>query len=85
VRVVHGVVELLEESFVFFGAVVGGEAEGFDALDEDFGGGGLGLDDVHGLGNEVGKGHGAGIGGLAGAHELGLDVGWDDLDDFDVG
>ena len=36
----------LEEGFVFFLTVGGGEAEGFDALDEDLGGVGLGFDDV---------------------------------------
>ena len=85
VGVVHGVVEGLEEGFVFFGAVVGGVAQGFYALGEDLGGFGLGLDEVDGFGDEVFEGHGSGVGGLGAAHEFGLDVGWDDFDDFDVG
>ncbi len=83
--VAHGFVEGLEEGLVLFGTVVGGVAEGFYALGEDLGGFGLGLDEIDGLGDEVFEGHGAWVGCLGTAHELGLDVGWDDLDDFDVG
>ena len=46
VGVVHGFVEGVEEGFVFFGAVVGGEAQGFHALGEDLGGFGLGSDEL---------------------------------------
>ena len=81
----HGVVELLEEGVVFFGAAVLGEAEGFDAVDEDLGGVGLGFDDVDDLGDVVLERHGAWVGGLVAAHELGLDVGRGEFDDFDVG
>ena len=80
----HGVVELLEEGGIFFLVVGGGEAKGFDALDENFGGAGLRFDDLDNLIEEVLKGHGARVGGLLAAHEFGLDVGWDQLDDFDV-
>ena len=73
----HGVVELLEEGVVFFLAVGCGEAEGFDALDKDFGGVGLGFDDVDDLVEVVLEGHGARVGGLLAAHEFGLDVGRD--------
>jgi hypothetical protein len=45
----------------------------------------LGLDDFDGLGKKVLEGHGTGIGGLAGAYELSLDVGWDEFEDFHVG
>ena len=38
-----------------------------------------------GLGDKVFEGHGAWVGGLLAAHEFGLDVGWDDFDDFNVG
>jgi hypothetical protein len=41
VGVGHGVVELLEEGFVFFFAGLFGVAEGVDALDADLGGRGL--------------------------------------------
>ena len=37
------------------------------------------------FGEEFLEGHGSGVGGLGRAHELGLDVGWDEFDDFDVG
>ena len=77
VGVVHGVVEGLEEGFVLFLTVGGGEAEGLDALDEDLGGVGLGLDDVDDFGEEFFEGHGSGVGGLGRAHEFGLDVGWE--------
>ena len=46
----RGVVELLEEGVVFFFAVLFGEAEGFDSFDEDFGGVGLGFDNLDDLG-----------------------------------
>ena len=72
----HGVVELLEEGGVLFGAVLLGEAKGHDAFDEDFGCGGLGGEDGHDLGNVVAEGHGAGIGGLEAAQQFGLNVGW---------
>jgi hypothetical protein len=85
VRRHHGVVELLEEGVVFFFAVLFGEAEGLDAFDEDFGGVGLGFEDLDGLGEVVVEGHGARVGGLGAAHEFGLDVGRDEFDDFDVG
>ena len=81
----HGVVELLEEGVVFFLAVGCGEAERFDALDEDFGGVGLGLEDFDHFGDEVFEGHGAGVGGLGAAHESGLDVRRDEFEDFDAG
>ena len=81
----YGIVEGFEEGVIFFRAIVGGEAEGFDAFDEDLFGVGLGLDEVDGLGDEVFEGHGAGVGCLGRAHEFGLDVGRDDLDDLDVG
>jgi len=71
----HGVVELFEEGVVLLLAVGGGEAERFDAFDEDFGGVGLGFDDVDDLVEVVLEGHGAWIGRLAWAHELGLDIG----------
>ena len=80
----HCVVELLVEGVVFFFSVGGGEAEGFDAFDENFSGVRLRLDDVDGFGEVVLERHGAWIGGLLAAHEFGLDVGWDQLDDFDV-
>jgi len=85
VRGHHGVVELLEEGVVFFVAFGGGEAEGLDAFDVDFGGVGLGFDDLDGLGDVVLERHGAWVDGLAAAHELGLDVGWGEFDDLDVG
>jgi len=81
----HGVVELGEEGFVFFLAVCGGEAKGFDAFDEDFGGAGLGLEKFDGLGEIVGERHGAWVRGLVAAHEFGLDVGRGEFDDLDVG
>ena len=81
----HGVVELFEEGVVLLLAVGGGEAEGFDAFDEDFGGVGLGLDDVDDFVEVVLEGHGTWVCGLAGTHKLGLDVGRGEFDDFDVG
>ena len=80
----HRVVELLEECVVFFFSVGGGEAEGFDAFDEDFSGVRLRLNDVDGFGEIVLERHGAWIGGLLAAHEFGLDVGRDQFDDLDV-
>ena len=80
-----GVVVLLEEGVVLFLAVGGGEALGFDALDEDLGGVGLSLDDVDDLGEVVFERHGTGISGLLAAHQLGLDVGRGEFDDLDVG
>ena len=71
----HCVVELLVEGVVFFFSVGGGEAEGFDAFDENFSGVGLRLDDVDGFGEVVLERHGAWVGGLLAAHEFGLDVG----------
>ena len=44
VRGQHRVVELLEEGVVFLLTIGGGEAEGFDALDENLVDAGLGLD-----------------------------------------
>jgi hypothetical protein len=78
VRSHHGVVELLEEAVVLFFAVLFGEAKGVDAFDEDFGGVGLSLDNFDDFAEEVLEGHGARVGGLAAAHEFGLDVGWDE-------
>jgi hypothetical protein len=83
--VVHGVVELLDEGVVFLFAVLFGEAERLDALDEDFAGVGLGFEDFDDFGEEVFEGHGARVGGLAAAHEFGLDVGWDEFEDLDAG
>jgi hypothetical protein len=80
----HRVVELLVEGVVFFFSVGGGEAKGFDSFDENFGGVGLGFNDFDGFGEIVLEGHGARVGGLLAAHEFGLYVGWDQLDDFDV-
>jgi hypothetical protein len=77
------VIELLEEGVVFFCAVGGGEAEGLDAFDEDFGGVGLGFDDLDGFGDVVLERHGARVGSLAG-HKFGLDVRRGEFDDFDV-
>jgi hypothetical protein len=85
VRSQHSVVELVEEGGVFFGAVLFSEAEGMDALDEDFGGVGLGFDDLDGLVEVVLERHRARVGGLLATHEFGLDVGRDDFEDFDVG
>jgi hypothetical protein len=85
VRGHHRVVELLEEGVVFLSAVLFGEAERLDALDEDFGGVGLGFEDFDDFGEEVFEGHGARVGGLAAAHEFGLDVGWDEFEDLDAG
>ena len=48
-------------------------------------GGGLGLEDVHDFGDEVGEVHGAWVDGLVGTAELGLDVGWDDFEDLGGG
>ncbi len=45
----------------------------------------MGFDEVDDFVEEVLEGHGAGVGGLCAAHELGLDVGWGEFDDFDVG
>lgn len=45
----------------------------------------MGFDEVDDLVEEFFEGHGARVGGLCAAHELGLDVGWDDLDDLNVG
>ena len=45
----------------------------------------MGFDDVDDLVEVVFEGHGAWIGGLLAAHELGLDVRWGEFDDFDVG
>ena len=83
-RSYHRVVELLEECVVFFFSGLFGEAERLDAFDENFGGVGLGLEDFDGLGEIVLEGHGARVGGLVAAHQLGLDVGWGDFDDLDV-
>jgi hypothetical protein len=85
VRGQHSVVELLEEGVVFFLTVGGGEAEGLDALDEDFGGVGLGFDDVDDLFEIVLERHSAWVGGLLAAHQLGLDVGRGEFYDLDVG
>jgi hypothetical protein len=85
VRGHHGVVELLEEGVVFFLAVCSSEAEGLDAFDENFSGVRLGFDDLDDLSEVVLERHGAWVGGLAAAHELGLDVGWSEFDDLDVG
>ena len=76
---------MFEEGVVFFFAVRGCEAEWFDSFDEDVGGVGLGFDDVDDFVEEVFERHGAWVGGLLAAHQLGLDVRWDELDDFDVG
>jgi hypothetical protein len=81
---VHGVVELFEEGVVFFFAVGGGEAEGFDAFDEDLGGVGLRLDDFDDFVEVVLQRHGSRVGGLGTAHEFGLDVGGNKFDDLDV-
>ena len=81
----HGVVELFEEGVVFFRAVLLGEAQGIDAFDQDLSGGGLGFDDLDGLVEEFLKGHGARVGRLGVAHQFGLDVGRDDLEDLDAG
>ena len=81
----YGIVEVFEEGVIFFRAIVGGEAEGFDAFDEDLFGVGLGLDEVDGLSDEILEGHGAWVGGLGAAHELGLNVRRDDLYNLDVG
>jgi len=62
---------------VFLRAVLFGEAQGFDAFDENFGGVWLGFEDADGFVEIVGEGHGAGIRGLLATHEFGLDVGWD--------
>ena len=81
----HAVVEGREE-FVPGGlAFFGGESKRADPLDEEFSGVGLGAEDLHDFGDEVGEGHGAGVGGLALALELGLHVGRDELEDFDFG
>ncbi len=68
VRGHHGVVELLEEGVVLFLAVGGGEAQGFDKFDEDFGDVGLGGEDLDGFGEVVLERHGAWGGGLLAAH-----------------
>ena len=59
-----------------------GEAERFDALDENFGGVGLSFDDFDHLDEEVLERHGARVGGLGAAHQFGLDVGWDEFEYF---
>ena len=45
----------------------------------------MGLDEVDGFVEEFLEGHGAGVGGLGTAHELGLDVRRDDFEDLNVG
>ena len=82
---VHGVVELIKECRVFFCTAVFGGAERFDALDENFGGFGLGLDYFEDLVDVVVERHGTGVGGLGAAHEFSLDVRRGKFDDFDVG
>jgi len=79
--VVEGGEEFIERGLAFFG----GEAEGVDALDEDFFGVGLGAEDLHDFGDEVGEGHGTGVLQLVGPLELGLDVWRDEFEDFDSG
>ncbi len=45
----------------------------------------LGLDDVDDFVEVVLERHSAWVGRLLATHELGLDVGWSEFDDFDVG
>jgi hypothetical protein len=85
VRGRHRIVELLEEGIVFFFAVLLSEAQGLDAFDENFSGVGLSFDELNGFGEVILERHGAWIGRLAAAHELGLDVGWDEFEDFNAG
>lgn len=78
-----GTVEVAED--LVEGTGLFGPAEGLDALDEDLAGGGWVVEESDGLGDEIGKRHGVGVGGLPRAHELGLDVGRCELEYLDVG
>ena len=84
-RAHHGVVKLFEEGVVFFLAVLFGETKRFDAFDQDFGCVGLGPHEFDRLGQVVFERHGARVGSLPAAHEFGLDVWWDQFEDFHVG
>ena len=77
----QSVVESVEDGAVI--AVLGGVAQGINSLYADLGRGGLGLEDFDGFGEEVFEGHGARVGVLGFAHQLGLDVGRDQLEDLD--
>ena len=64
-------------------AVFGGIAEVLHILDADFRWRGLRLEDLHHLGDEFVKGHGARI--IGAAHQVGSDIGWDEFQNFDAG
>jgi hypothetical protein len=55
----HSVIKLFEEDAIFFSALLLGQADGPGPLDHDLGGVGLGFEDLHGLVEVVGEGHGA--------------------------
>jgi hypothetical protein len=55
----HSVIKLFEEDTVSFSALLLGQADAPGPLDHDLGGVGLGFEDLHGLVEVVGEGHGA--------------------------
>jgi hypothetical protein len=55
----HSVIKLLKEGVISFSALLLGQADGPGPLDHDLGGVGLGCEDLHGLVEVVGEGHGA--------------------------
>ena len=78
----HSVIKLLKEGVISFSALLLGQADGPGPLDHDLGSVGLGGDDLHGLVEVVGEGHGARVRDLFTARELGLDVGRDDFENL---
>lgn len=81
----HSFVKLLEESFIFFCALLLRQTDGLGPLDHNFSGVGLGFDDLHGLVQVVGEGHGARVRSLFSARELGLNIGRNDFENLYFG
>ena len=75
-----GGVQPIEDGVEF--AAFLGEAEAFDVLDANLRRGGLGFEDLHDFGKEGVERHGAGIVGAV--HQVGGDVGRNELEDFDL-
>ena len=70
--------EFVEEGVLVGAGVV---AQRLDALDQNFVG--VGAEELHRFGDEIGERHGVGI--VLAVEKIGLDPGRDDFDEFDVG